>query len=90
MGRAQERDASASRKFYFRKDVVQSGASNGSLSSGDSTPSDGSPKKEKKMGNCFAPPQLPEGGVLNRVPVDEEYDEFTMDEIMNGKVIIPV
>jgi len=88
MGRAQKRDASASSKFYFRKDVfsaVQSGASSVTSSSGDSTPSDQSPrKKEKKMGNCFPPPPLPQHGIY-RLPVDEEYDEFTMDEIMNGK-----
>lgn len=89
MGRAQERDAARSKKFYFRREVfstVRSGASTTS-SSGDSTPSDRFPiKKEKKMGNCFPPPQLPEDGVLNRLPVDKEYDEFTMNEIMNGKV----
>lgn len=89
MGRAQKRDASASSKFYFRKDVfsaVQSGTSSVTSSSGDSTPSEESPrKKEKKMGNCFPPPPLPQHGIY-RLPVDEEYDEFTMDEIMNGKV----
>ncbi|KAF8813858.1 glutamate-cysteine ligase catalytic subunit [Phlegmacium glaucopus] len=89
MGRAQERDASASRKFYFRKAVfstVQSGRSSATSSSGDSTPSVGSPKKkDKKMRNCFPPPPLPEHGVLYPLPVDEEYDQFTMDEIMNGK-----
>jgi hypothetical protein len=90
MGRAQERDAAASGKFYFRKEVfstVRSGTSSGTSSSGASSPSDSSPrKKEKKMRNCFPPPQLPEDGILNRPPVDEEYAEFTMNEIMNGKV----
>ena len=90
MGRAQERDASASRKFHFRKDVfttAQSRLSSSSSSSGNSTPSDSSPKKkEKRMRNCFPPPQLPADGVLYRLPVDQEYDEFTMNEIMNGRV----
>lgn len=90
MGRAQGRDASASSKFYFRKDVfstAHSEASSATSSSGDSTPSVGFPKKkEKQMRNCFPPPPLPEHGVLYRLPVDEEYDDFTMDEIMNGKV----
>jgi glutamate--cysteine ligase catalytic subunit len=91
MGRAQERDAAASGKFYFRKDVflsVRSGStSSGTSSSGTSSPGDYSPrKKEKKMRNCFPPPQLPEDGILDRLPVDEEYAEFTMNEIMNGKV----
>jgi len=89
MGRAQERDAAASRKFYFRKEVflaVRSGASSDTSSSGASSPLDGSPrKKEKKLKNCFPPPQLPENGILDRLPVDEEYGEFTMNEIMNGK-----
>ena len=90
MERAQQRDAAVSKKFYFRKEVVstvRSGASSDASSSGASTPSGSSPrKKEKKMRNCFPPPQLPEDGVLNRLPVEEEYDEFTMNEIMNGKV----
>jgi glutamate--cysteine ligase catalytic subunit len=90
MGRAQQRDAAASGKFYFRKEVfstVRSGASSESSSSGASSPSDGSPqKKEKRLKNCFPPPQLPEDGILNLPPVDEEYAEFTMNEIMNGKV----
>ena len=90
MGRAQQRDAAASGKFYFRKDIFStggSGASSDSSSSGASSPRDGFPmKKEKKMKNCFPPPQLPEDGILNRPPVDEEYAEFTMNEIMNGKV----
>ena len=90
MGRAQERDAAASGKFYFREEVfstVRSGTSSVTSSSGASSPPDGTPrKKEKKMRNCFSPPQLPEDGILNRLPVDKEYAEFTMNEIMNGKV----
>ena len=90
MGRAQQRGAAASGKFYFRKEVfstVRSGASSDSSSSGASSPCDGFPrKKEKKMRNCFPPPQLPEDGILDRSPVEEEYAEFTMNEIMNGKV----
>jgi glutamate--cysteine ligase catalytic subunit len=90
MGRAQERDAAVSNKFYFRKEVLstaRSGVSSATSSSGSSTPGDSSPrKKEKKMKNCFPLPQLPEDGFSNRLPVDEEYDEFTMNEIMNGKV----
>jgi glutamate--cysteine ligase catalytic subunit len=39
------------------------------------------------MRNCFPPPPLPENGVTHDRPVDEEYEEMTMDEIMNGKVI---
>jgi glutamate--cysteine ligase catalytic subunit len=46
----------------------------------------GAPRtKEKEMRNCFPPPPLPEN-MLNRGPVEDEYEEMTMNEIMNGKV----
>lgn len=38
------------------------------------------------MRNCFPPVPFPENGLVNRLPVDEEYEEMTMNEIMNGKV----
>jgi hypothetical protein len=39
------------------------------------------------MRNCFPPLPLPENGVLDvSRPVDEEYEEMTMNEIINGKV----
>ncbi|KAF8904414.1 glutamate-cysteine ligase catalytic subunit [Gymnopilus junonius] len=89
MGRAQKRGASTSGKFYFRKDVYttpRSGTSSAASTSGTSSPVDGSPgKKEKKLGNCFPPVPPPETGLDNRPPVDEEYEEMTMKEIMNGK-----
>ncbi|KAF9478808.1 glutamate-cysteine ligase catalytic subunit [Pholiota conissans] len=88
MGRAQKRDASASSKFFFRKDVfaTRSSASSATSSSGASTPIDGSPrKKPKKMGNCFPPIPLPENGFVNQRNVEEEYEEMSMNEIMNGK-----
>jgi glutamate--cysteine ligase catalytic subunit len=89
MARAQKRDASASGKFYFRKDIYttpRSGASSAASSSGTSTPIDGSPKKkEKKMRNCFPPVPVPENGFARRLPVEEEYEEMTMNEVMNGK-----
>jgi glutamate--cysteine ligase catalytic subunit len=38
------------------------------------------------MRNCFPPLPLPENGVLDlSKPVDEEYEEMTMNEIINGK-----
>jgi len=89
MGRAQRRGASTSGKFYFRKDVYttpRSGTSSAASTSGTSSPVDGSlRKKEKKMRNCFPPVPFPENGLVNRLPVDEEYEEMTMNEIMNGK-----
>jgi len=88
MGRAQQRDAALSEKFYFRKDVyplVHSSAASVASSSGTSSPN-GAPRiKEKKMRNCFPPLPLPANG-SNRVPVEDEYEEMTMNEIINGKV----
>jgi glutamate--cysteine ligase catalytic subunit len=90
MARAQKRDAAVSGKFYFRKDVYavgRSGAASTASSSGYSSPICGEPpKKETKMRNCFPPLPLPENGALNGRPVDEEYEEMTMNEIINGKV----
>lgn len=42
------------------------------------------------MQNCFSPLPEPENG-LTLGPVEEEYEEMTMDEIINGKVgLIPL
>lgn len=89
MARAQMRDAAVSGKFYFRKDVYavgRSGAASTASSSGYNSPSGESVKKDTKMRNCFPPLPLPENGALNGRPVDEEYEEMTMNEIINGKV----
>ncbi|KAF9010584.1 glutamate-cysteine ligase catalytic subunit [Cyathus striatus] len=88
MGRAQCRDAAKTGKFYFRKNVytTRSGASSTASSSGCSSPVDGSPrKKDKKMRNCFPPPPGPEDVAVLDQPVVEEFEEMTMEEIMNGK-----
>ncbi|KAH9485562.1 Glutamate--cysteine ligase [Psilocybe cubensis] len=88
MRRAQLRDASVSNKFFFRKDIYTNTSSTSSTasSSGGSSPIDGMPKKkEKKMKNCFPPRPQPENGFTHRFPVEEEYEEMTMNEIMNGK-----
>jgi len=91
MQRAQLRDARRSGRFYFRKDVYPHdrsvASSAASLCSGSSSLLDGSIPKQKKLGNCFTPPGPPVNGELN-VPITDEYEEMTMDEIMNGKVII--
>ena len=89
MARAQERGAAVSGKFYFRKDVYTVGRSGATSaeSSGYSSPRSEVPlKKDKKMRNCFPPLPLPDIGALNGRPVDEEYEEMTMNEIINGKV----
>ncbi|KAK2464300.1 hypothetical protein APHAL10511_003757 [Amanita phalloides] len=83
MQRAQVRDASGSQKFFFRKNVYALGSSTAS-SSGSVSPIDEVPrKKERKLRNCFPPIPMPENGVLERV--EQEYEEMTLQEIMNGK-----
>lgn len=92
MATAQRRNAAAKAKFHFRKDVYppgQSGASSVASSSGACSPTDDSPrKKDKKMRNCFPRSALPEDSFIPHPPVEEEYEEMSMDEIINGKVSI--
>lgn len=90
MARAQQRDAAQAGKFYFRKDVGsrhQSAASSAASSDcGSGCDSPGAPaSKEKRLRNCFPDPPLPENGA-NVLPIEEEYEEMTLNEIMNGKV----
>ena len=90
MQRAQQRDAAASKTFFFRKDVyiTNPSAASSVASSGTCSPVDGNPrKKEKKLQNCFSPPPLPEDGIQYG-SVEDEYEEMTMKEVMNGKVIL--
>lgn len=90
MARAQERDATTQRKFYFRKDVHINGSKPSSVCSSPCSSSSSSihdapcGKTKKVMENCFPPLPAPEnGGKLG--PVEKEYEEMTMDEIMNGR-----
>ncbi|KZP05939.1 glutamate-cysteine ligase catalytic subunit [Athelia psychrophila] len=89
MQRAQVRDASRTGKFFFRKDVLPPGQTSPTSSqSGESTPDDFSDcgsirRKETKMRNCFPALPRPAAGVT-RGPVEEEYAEMTMEEIMTG------
>ncbi|KAF4567620.1 hypothetical protein EYR40_006621 [Pleurotus pulmonarius] len=85
MARAQLRGASALGKFYFRKNVHTQDSSG--PSSGSTSPVNGNgshPVKEKKLRNCFPAPPRPENGI-NHEPVDSEYEEMSMKEIMTGK-----
>ncbi|KAH9892776.1 glutamate-cysteine ligase catalytic subunit [Cubamyces lactineus] len=95
MARAQKRDAVHAQKFYFRKDVFPPGPSQPSsvVSSCPSTPvsEHGGPilvnginGKEKKLRNCYPLPPKPDDAALPAA-VDDEYEEMTMEEIMNGK-----
>ena len=94
MQRAQVRDAARSSKFYFRKSVLPPGHTSPTAStpssSGDSSPADcsdctGLPRKETKLRNCFPTVPRPANGGW-RCPVETEYEEMSMDEIMNGRV----
>lgn len=93
MSRAQRRDAARSEKFFFRKNLYRegtSGYSSSNASSGSCTPCNGAPRtKDKKMRNCFPSAPLPENGI-HREPVQDEYREMNMNEIMNGDVLICV
>lgn len=88
MSRAQLRDASNSQKFFFRKNVFREGSSRSSsvASSCCSSSADGDAiRKDKDLRNCFPTVPAPENGVFTE-PVDLEYAEMTMNEIMNGDV----
>ncbi|KAJ8486864.1 hypothetical protein ONZ45_g14525 [Pleurotus djamor] len=83
MARAQLRDAATSAKFFFRKNLRPHGAS--PVSSGCTTPVDGTfPSKETKLRNCFPAPPALNGDA--HTPVEHEYEEMTLREIMTGKV----
>ncbi|KAF7793913.1 hypothetical protein EIP86_005035 [Pleurotus ostreatoroseus] len=97
MARAQKRDAVRTQKFFFRKDVFPAGVpsplsspassphSSGSASPVDADGTNGLPRaKRRKLQNCFAEPPKPDAG-LKFGRVEDEYDEFTLDELFNGK-----
>lgn len=99
MQRAQHRDALRTEKFYFRKDIFlpNSSRSSSAANSGSSSPIGGDcdgnsngihefpPKKAKKMRNCFpGVPPAPEEYAEKKV--EEECEEMTVAEVMNGKV----
>ncbi len=94
MDRAQRRDAIHTQKFYFRKDVFPPGIpspistpnSSGTASPIEPNGTNGIPRrKERKLRNCFAAVPAPENGHIH-TPVEDEYEEFTLNEIINGKV----
>jgi len=92
MQRAHRRDAIHSEKFFFRKEFFTPANSPASSASGSgtSTPTEhvnGTNgmhiRKEKKMRNCFPLPPAPENG-FERPPVHEEYEEMSINQIING------
>lgn len=89
MSRAQVRNASQSSKFYFRKDVFVQGSAASSISSSPSQSGAPCGGKMKALPNCFGP-LPPRNHDLKTLPVDHEYEEMTMDQIMNGKPDVSV
>ena len=90
MQRAHAIGAVRCQKFYFRKDIFVLGhgeASSTASSSGSTSPAEGTTKKkDRKLHNYFPPLSRPENGFLHRECIEEEYEEMTLGEIMNGKV----
>jgi len=98
MRRAQQRDAVNQARFFFRREVftpASSRATSGAASPIDASSTNGtanglhndhdnSRRKQRVMENCFPPPPLPEEGFVSG-SVKEEYAEYTMDEIINGR-----
>ncbi|KAI0066042.1 glutamate-cysteine ligase catalytic subunit [Artomyces pyxidatus] len=88
MRRAQQRDAVRSSKFVFRKNVFpppsRTNSGSASLATAVNGTTNGIGLKHRILPNCFPPPALPEEG-LPKGSVDDEYDEYTMDEIINGR-----
>jgi glutamate--cysteine ligase catalytic subunit len=92
MQRAQKRNAAREGSFFFRKNVFpRSGTSTAPSASGSTSPTtsdcgcDLPGKKEKKLRNCYPAEPEPLEGIM-RGNVEDEYEEMTVEEIMNGKV----
>ncbi|KAL5528478.1 GSH1 [Sanghuangporus sanghuang] len=80
---AQKRDAARKEKFYFRRNVFSS-HSPSATSSSSSVDENGNPKpKEKRLRNCFDTP--PRAADLIDVPLEDQYELMTLEEIMLGK-----
>lgn len=103
-GRGMRRDAARGEKFWFRKWVwpaggapafghvngngAANGTGNGNGAAGNGhhhprTPTDRSPPPSAEQSRCPSP-GVPEFG-----PVEDEYEEMTMNEIINGKGSFP-
>lgn len=87
MARAQKRDAVSQQKFFFRKGVFQRSSPPSARSSVPSSPTTSTlnghahdPSRPTTNGGRTTRPCSPEFG-----PVEDEYEEMTADEIVNGK-----
>ena len=96
MARAQKRNALHTQKFFFRKDVFPLGGpsrpesrcsscSSSGASSPLSSPVDGTPRKERMLRNCWPDVPRPQNGTRAK-PVEEEYEEMSLQDIMFGRV----
>jgi len=94
MARAQRRNAVHAEKFFFRKDIFPPGVpsplstpeSSGSSSPVEGTENGGLPRrKEKKLRNCFPAVPKPDSSVHPFGPIEEEFGEYSLNEIINGK-----
>ncbi|KAF8443157.1 glutamate-cysteine ligase-domain-containing protein [Boletus edulis BED1] len=90
MSRAQKRDAVRQGRFFFRKNVLPPGYISPTMttpsSSGSCSPveeQDGIPQKEKRMRNGFS--RVPPPSMFVDTPVEDEYEEMSMEEIFSGK-----
>ncbi|KAK2464301.1 hypothetical protein APHAL10511_003758 [Amanita phalloides] len=84
MQRAQVRDAARSQKFFFRKNIYAFGH-NGS-SSNPASSMEEAKKKDRKLSIRFPSVPMPESEFLGHCQcVEQEYEEMTLEEIMNGK-----
>ena len=93
MATAQRRGAARHEKFHFRKSVYALGrsGSEGTIASSlgsSASVNGGFVKKEKKLGNCFPPLPIPCNGMKSTHSIEEEYEEMSMNEIINGKVLV--
>jgi len=92
MATTQRRGAARHEMFHFRKSVypLRHSGSEGSTASspGSHSVNGGSVKKESKLGNGFPPLPIPHDGVKFPCPIEEEYEEMSMNEIINGKVLV--
>jgi glutamate--cysteine ligase catalytic subunit len=93
MQRAQKRGAARDQKFFFRKDVFPPGQESRTPSIASSScpasPTDETAsqqlRKDKRLRNCYPSAPRPQNGYKYH-RVEEEYEEMTLEEIMNGKV----
>jgi len=89
MQRAQLRNASSSSKFYFRKNTLppahRSLTSSTASSSGTNSPTSSSNSGYLRRKETDFFPLPPQANGVNRGPVEDEYEEMSMNEIMNGK-----